>query len=99
MNNTAIFSSDSEGDGSFRKEILKIYDGKTLRSLIIECAAKQTDIHKNVELMLMLLNKWPEQIANIGPQMTEKLLNEEKKTQSALPVDDQRSLGQTFIAL
>ena len=47
--------------------------------MIINCAEKQTDINKNVELMVRLVTQYNEQIGSIGPQMTENLLNEEKK--------------------
>lgn len=66
--------------------------GKQHRELIIDCAAKQTDINKNVELMVRLVTQYTEQIGSIGPQMTEKLLNEEKKRDEVSPLNQCRQI-------
>ena len=43
--------------------------------------------------MLKLLEKWPDQISQLGPQMAENLLLEEKKTQGQLSPENQSCLN------
>ena len=42
----------------------------------------------------LFLEKWPEQISQIGPQLPERLLLEEKKTSGNLPPDQQSPLNE-----
>lgn len=70
----------------FRQNIRKEYSDKQHRDLIALCAQKQKDISKNIALMLKLLEKWPDQISQLGPQMAENLLIEEKKAQGRMSV-------------
>ena len=38
--------------------------------------------------------KWPDQISQLGPQMAENLLQEEKKLQSQFPPEEQSCLNE-----
>jgi len=84
---------NSEAD-PFRQRILKEYSDKQHRDLIASCAIKQKHISKNIALMLKLLEKWPDQISQLGPQMAENLLQEEKKLQSQFPPEEQSCLNE-----
>ena len=66
--------------------------GKQHRELITDCAAKQSDIHKHVDLMIRLVTTYSDHISNIGPQMADKLLNDEKNRDDATPINECRQI-------
>lgn len=90
-----LLKSDTSEQNAFRAQIMIALGPKNHRELIIEFANKQKDITKNVDMMLRLIDKWPEHIQAVGPQLTEKLLQEEKckaASQSFSPLNECRTI-------